>query len=121
MADDETNIKRPEAMSKPKPGSSKEDNDAFNVDTALIPQASLDDQSAELKELGLSVFNQDVFEQGLLIGSVVHDNWQNRFKKIALFNKIEGLCNNEMNSSCSILGLCSDNILMFNTDGLLLS
>lgn len=40
--------------------------DAFHVDTGLIPQAALDEQgSAELQNLRLSVFSQDVFEQGL--------------------------------------------------------
>ena len=39
--------------------------DAFQVDTSMIPQATLEDQgSLELEELGLNVFNQDVFEEG---------------------------------------------------------
>ena len=39
--------------------------DAFDVDTSLIPQTQLQDQGTqELQELGLSVFNQDAFEQG---------------------------------------------------------
>ena len=39
--------------------------DAFHVDTGMIPQAALEDQgSLELEQLGLSVFNQDVFEEG---------------------------------------------------------
>lgn len=53
-----------------KPGTSKgEGNDAFQVDTALIPQASLsiDEQNSELNNLGLSIFNQDVFEEGNLL------------------------------------------------------
>ncbi|CAG5128960.1 unnamed protein product [Candidula unifasciata] len=41
--------------------------DAFRVDTGLIPQGALDEQgSSELQELGLTVFNQDVFEQGII-------------------------------------------------------
>lgn len=40
--------------------------DPFRVDTSLISQGALDEQgSSELQELGLTVFNQDVFEQGL--------------------------------------------------------
>ncbi|KAL8610511.1 hypothetical protein ACOMHN_060431 [Nucella lapillus] len=68
----------------PKPGTSKEsdgeigeeegetepckmDKDGlFKVDTGLIPQASLDEQTSELQGLGLSVFNQDEFEQGVM-------------------------------------------------------
>ncbi|XP_076449836.1 DNA excision repair protein ERCC-6-like [Babylonia areolata] len=66
----------------PKPGTSKDsdgDQDEeetglsnvtkdglFKVDTDLIPQASLDDQTSELEGLGLSVFNQDEFEQGVM-------------------------------------------------------
>ncbi|BFZ02829.1 hypothetical protein BsWGS_05868 [Bradybaena similaris] len=42
-------------------------NDPFRVDTGLIPQGALDEQgSSELQELGLTVFNQDVFEQGIM-------------------------------------------------------
>ena len=37
------------------------------MDTGLIPQASLDDQTSELQGLGLSVFNQDEFEQGVCV------------------------------------------------------
>ena len=39
----------------------------WQVDTGLIPQASLDDQTSELQGLGLSVFNQDEFEQGVCL------------------------------------------------------
>ena len=40
-------------------------NNAFQVNTGLIPQANLEEQENELQQLGLSVFNQDVFEQGI--------------------------------------------------------
>lgn len=36
----------------------------LQVDTGLIPQALLGDQASELVGLGLSVFNQDEFEEG---------------------------------------------------------
>ncbi|PVD37640.1 hypothetical protein C0Q70_00237 [Pomacea canaliculata] len=38
----------------------------FKVDTGLIPQALLGDQASELVGLGLSVFNQDEFEEGVM-------------------------------------------------------
>ena len=43
------------------------DTNLTQVDTGLIPQASLDDQTSELQGLGLSVFNQDEFEQGVCL------------------------------------------------------
>ena len=43
------------------------DADPFHIDTGLIPQASLEDNAAvELKCLGLDVFNQAEFEQGII-------------------------------------------------------
>ncbi|KAK7506355.1 hypothetical protein BaRGS_00002467, partial [Batillaria attramentaria] len=38
----------------------------FKVNTGLIQQASLNEQASELQDLGLSVFNQDEFEQGVM-------------------------------------------------------
>lgn len=39
-------------------------NDPFYVNTDLIPQASFTEQESELQDMGLSVFNQNDFEQG---------------------------------------------------------
>ncbi|KAL5018836.1 hypothetical protein ScPMuIL_004558 [Solemya velum] len=52
-------------------GSSTEATDkdkaTFHVDRSLIPTASLEDTAAtELRELGLDIFNQDDFEQGVI-------------------------------------------------------
>ena len=46
------------------PDSGTQSTDTFKVDTSLIPKASLEDQNNdELLALGLTVFNQEEFEQ----------------------------------------------------------
>ncbi|GFO00974.1 DNA excision repair protein ercc-6-like [Plakobranchus ocellatus] len=59
--------------------------DAFHVDTGIIPQARLDDQGVtELEQLGLSVFNQDVFENGIMeqVDQALAKEEESRLKKI---------------------------------------
>ncbi|KAH9520103.1 DNA excision repair protein ERCC-6 [Bulinus truncatus] len=59
-------------------------NDPFHVDTGLIPQASLDDQEAELQGMGLSVFNQFDLEQGIMdqVDRALAKEEENRYRKI---------------------------------------
>ncbi|XP_005098039.1 DNA excision repair protein ERCC-6 [Aplysia californica] len=60
-------IDEPSTSSGGGSGTNTKEKDAFQVDTGLIPQAMLEEQgTSELQELGLSVFNQDVFEQGIM-------------------------------------------------------
>ncbi|GFR85602.1 DNA excision repair protein ERCC-6-like [Elysia marginata] len=59
--------------------------DAFQVDTGMIPQATLEDQgSLELENLGLSVFNQDVFEEGIMeqVDQALAKEEESRLRKI---------------------------------------
>lgn len=59
--------------------------DAFQVDTGIIPQARLEDQgSVELDQLGLSVFNQDVFEEGIMeqVDNALAKEEESRLRKI---------------------------------------
>ncbi|RUS74131.1 hypothetical protein EGW08_018111 [Elysia chlorotica] len=59
--------------------------DAFQVDTGMIPQATLEDQGClELQQLGLSVFNQDVFEEGIMeqVDHALAQEEESRLRKI---------------------------------------
>ncbi|XP_059174899.1 DNA excision repair protein ERCC-6-like [Physella acuta] len=68
-------------------------NDAFHVNTSLIPQATLDEQGLELQELGLSVFNQDVLEQGIMdqVDQALVKEEKKRLEKI-LKNELKVIC-----------------------------
>ncbi|KAK7113755.1 DNA excision repair protein ERCC-6-like isoform X2 [Littorina saxatilis] len=66
-------------------GATQADTDGlFKVDTGLIPQAALDDQTTELQGLGLSVFNQDEFEQGVMkqVDKAMANDEAERLKRI---------------------------------------
>ncbi|XP_041364778.1 LOW QUALITY PROTEIN: DNA excision repair protein ERCC-6-like [Gigantopelta aegis] len=61
------------------------DANPFHVDTGLIPQASLEDNAAaELERLGLNVFNQAEFEQGVMaqVDKALAIEEEHRLKKI---------------------------------------
>ncbi|KAK0043155.1 DNA excision repair protein ERCC-6 [Biomphalaria pfeifferi] len=59
-------------------------NDPFYVNTDLIPQASFAEQESELQDMGLSVFNQNDFEQGIMdqVDRALAKEEENRFRKI---------------------------------------
>ncbi|KAK6187270.1 hypothetical protein SNE40_005335 [Patella caerulea] len=59
--------------------------DPFLINTRLIPQAELKDQSMrELEGLGLNIFNQDEFEKGVMdqVGQMLAEEEEKRVRKI---------------------------------------
>lgn len=68
-----------------KESADKQKNKSFHVNRTLIPVAHLDDQASdELRNLGLDVFNQEDFEEGVMaqVGEVLAKEEEEKNKKI---------------------------------------
>ncbi|ESO83915.1 hypothetical protein LOTGIDRAFT_155215, partial [Lottia gigantea] len=70
---------------KEKEAPKQQNEETFNIDTNLIPKSSLKEtEMVELAGLGLNIFNQDEFEQGVMnqVGQALAEEEEKRIRKI---------------------------------------